>query len=499
MSAEISPHRQELRTEISGIPQIFEGEPKDWWFRASIYIAREIRKYPEMSHDVKASVGEFLIRAKELLAAEAEVVFPEGASEEDLVRMRAERAESVLMKISFDMAKRFEPIVDPIKENIITIDQMINGWPDMFVKEGGRFGIKIPTTGDYYFIEIPEQNTIWYKGGISRVLLNIVAGADTSMILSDLPPNDHDGIAIGKSYVAHEEAKRMGIDADGLELYKGESLDFARFCQGRDSTQNQAFFGRDGLHFSDAAYQSAKTGFTKIVGKYIPEKAIYGVDLVYVKGHELVKPRGQMRLIKALSEGKIKSFEHKPLSTSLDVGLYVMFLAKRWSKKQNFPELLQNMFEVLKRMGHVREGEKDIFSVLKRAHKEYPFFEFGREIKDIVEVVGWKSRKLVKQIDREFAWLNKDSAGFVLERKPNDSVPQIITLDGFLPDSSQNQRLLSKWSKYLVHCHNEFKEYQSQKLTRVERLFRKSDVVDFEDMDLGDSEQGIFLEGAEEI
>lgn len=490
MSAEILTPREQLRVQISSLPEIFDDDPSRWWFRSYLYLRKQMRSLPNLPPEIQETMGPFIAMASELVKKEV------GESAQgDAVQ----RAEAIIMKVSYEMAKRFEPKIESIVEHVITLDSMVSSQPDIFRIRDDSLGIKIPDTSDFYYIKLPSQNKIWYKGGVSRVLLNILVGADKEVILSDLPPNDHDGIAVGGFASAHEEAARMGIDADGLEMSKGETLDFARFCLGRDSTQNQVVFGLDGLHFSDAAYEAARSGYTRIVGKYIPEKAIYGVDVAYIRGVEVVKPRGQMRLIKALSEGKIQSFEHKPVSSALDIGLYVMFLAKRWSKKTNFPELLQNMYEVLRRMGHVRKGEKQIFDVLKRAHQDYPFFEFKREIKDIVEVVEWKSRKLVKQVDREFAWINKDQTGFVIERKPGDTDPLLITLKGFTPDKSLYEKTHSKWNKYLKYCEKEYKTYQSLKLTPLEKLFNKSDKIDFEDIGLGKSESGIFVEGEEEI
>jgi|GEM_PF-3403748 len=498
MSAEILTSREKLRVEVSGIADIFTDDPENWWLRSYLYLRRQLKKMDSYPSEIKDPLAHFLDLATDLVRHEADVNLGLLYSTERSTQI-AQRAEAVIMKVSYEMAKRFEPKIDKVQEHIIPVPEILKTHGGNFRLDGENFGIKYSGTSDYYFIKLPSENRIWYKGGVSRLILNIIAGADKSIILSDLPPNDHDGIAVGGQTYAHAEAEKMGIDADGLETWKGDSLDFARFCLGRDSTQNQVIFGKDGLHYSNAAFEAAQSGYTKIVGKYIPEKAIYGVDLVYIKGIELVKPRGQMRLIKALSEGKIQSFEHKPLSNSLDVGLYVMFLAKRWSKKENFPELLQKMFEVLKKMGHVREGENKIFDVLKRAHKDYPFFDFRSEIKDIVEVVGWKSRKLVKQIDREFAWINKESPTLSLERTPNDTVSKLITLEGFHADPGEHDSMLKKWKKYLVYASKEYDDYKKLNLTPVERLFMKADQVDFEEIGLGQSESGVFMDGEEEI
>lgn len=496
MSAENKSPREELRSQISKIPGIFEGDSGRWWFKAYKFLRQQENEFNKLSPEIQSSISPYLAMALDLVRKE---VGDTNANNEADDLSSAHRAEAIIMKISYEMAKRFEPEIDDIRENRLSIDEILKAKPDMFRLRGSMFGIKLPDGENYYEVKLPDENTIWYKGGVSRLVLNILAGAKQEVIMGDLPPNDHDGIAIGDFAKAHELATQMGIDADGLEMWKGKELDFARFCLGRDSTQNQVMFGRDGIHFSDAAMDAAESGYTEIVGKYIPEKAIYGVDVVYLKGAELAKPRGQMRLIKALSEGKILSFEHKPLSNNMDVSLYVMFLAKRWSKKENFTDLMQNMFEVLKRMGHVREGEKNIFQVLKRAHTTYPFFDFDSEVKDITEVVRWKSRKIVKQIDREFAWQYPNDIPIDLERAPNDTVPVKITLEGFSPKPEIGEWINDKWKKYLEHSRREFREYQNSDLSSVERMFKKADKVDFEDMGLGSSESGMFVEGRPEI
>jgi len=177
----------------------------------------------------------------------------------------------------------------------------------------------------------------------------------------------------------------------------------------------------------------------KTENEYVANKAIYGIDKMIIQGELIAKPRGLMRLIKAVVEGKALSFDHIPLNSLLDLGTYPLFLAKRWQNKDQFSEHLQRMFYLLKQMNQTKEGEKDIFDTLERAHQEYPYFDFDSEVRFPIEVVRWKSRKLIKQIDREMGWQFRIPTGMEITRVPGDNIPRKISLEGFVYEKAFNR------------------------------------------------------------
>jgi hypothetical protein len=232
---------------------------------------------------------------------------------------------------------------------------------------------------------------------------------------------------------------------------------------------------------------TAITGHTRIENEYVANKAIYGFDKMIVQGEILAKPRGMMRLVKAVVEGKALSFDYLPLNSILDFGTHSLFLAKRWSKRDDFPEYLQRMFYLLKKMDQIRAGENNIFDTLERVHSEYPFFDFDSEVRLPIEVVRWKAQKLVKQIDREMGWQFKIPTGLEVIRTDGDNLPQKISLEEFVLDHQQLD-ILDRWTDFLERSRQRTAVYQTRELSAYEEAFQKgkhnTDILEFEDNDL---------------
>lgn len=313
---------------------------------------------------------------------------------------------------------------------------------------------------------------VWHKGGPARAVLGVIADSPVSMQESEFPWNDFDAMVANKM-INKKAALKIGVDADGIEYMGEDELNFPRYCAGRDTTQNQVCLGSEGIYFSDEALFTAVSGHTRAENEYVSNKAIYGFDTVIVEGVVLAKPRALMRLVKALVEGKALSFDYLPLNACLDFGTNTLFLAKRWSKKENFSENLQKMFYLLTMMDQTRADEKNVLDTLERVHTEYPFFDFNSEVRLPIEVLRWKSRKLIKQMDREMGWRFHIPTGLEVQRSHGDTIAKFISLDGFIL-TENNSITEERWSGFLKRCEQRTYEYRKEGLTAYEKIFTKS-------------------------
>ncbi len=496
--------REEFRGIAALVPGIMQQEdPRRWYrdMRTRVHaVKRGLNALPEESSSFLRPIVEKVYGSlREESRSWREIYGPidlQSIPPEELPALNEEiglRADMFLMGVSREMAANFESSLKPVKETIIPLEELLASHPDQlrsYQEQRGSmsftmFGIKHPYSGEWHDFILPFTPSVLHKGGAVRAALDVFADARPSMVASELPFNDFDAVFVGDEQQARHEATLMGVDPDGAES-AGESFDFTKFCNGRDTTQNQICLGRDGLHFSDAAYSSAKTGHTEIVGLYIANKAIYGIDQLYNHGIPLVKPRGLMRLVKAVAEGKAITFGHRDLNKYQDIGLYSIFLAKKWQKREDFGILLQNEFELLKQMGQVREGEKDIYDMLTRAHHEYPFFDIDSYIKDICDVARWKSRKFARQLDREWGWFNSVPSGVEYPRHPGDTDARIITLNGFTSSPAEADKFVKRWPSFVNDCRIRTKKYNGLGVSIQDRLFytQEVDILPDEEIEL---------------
>lgn len=250
-----------------------------------------------------------------------------------------------------------------------------------------------------------------------------------------------------------------------------KQLNFPRFARGRDTDQNQCCIGSDGLYFTQAVFTAAKTGHISIIGEYIANKAIYGIDKTVIANVTLVKARGLMRLLKNVAENKALSFDNKPVNNNFDVGIYILFLAKKWSKRENFASLLQNLFYLLKQIGQTEATDQSIVDYLERAHQKYSFFDFDREINSKLDLTRWKMKKLGKQFDRETAMLFNLPSGVNLVRKPDDEIPERISLGSFVSDESESEKIISWWPNFLNESRERTANNPNESMSMYDRLF----------------------------
>ncbi len=468
--------REVSRLYTAGLSEALDTNPPvSWWrsiARKLIFFERhlsEIQSTPIRNH-IQENIAELkmILRNSQYLPMKSPLEI-------------VEYTEKVIMSLSMEMALIFEEEREPITEHIISLDDLVHTYPHRLRKNESMLNdtpiieLEIrhpdPEIDQWYSIPIPNQKMIWHKGGPARALLNLIADAPLSMQIAEFPWNDFDVITAGDD--VYDTAISIGVDPDGVEYMGENALNFSRFAYGRDTDQNQCCLGSDGLHYSTAALQAAQTGHINIVGKYIANKAIYGIDTMYAEGISLIKPRGLMRLVKNLVEGKALSFEYKSVNANFDIGIYVLFLAKKWSKRSNFPELLQKLFVLLQQMDQVRSGEYSIIDVLNRAHKEYPFFDFDREIKTKRDLTQWKAKKFVKQFDRELAWLFDFPTTLELKRSDHDEVPITISLNQFVASETESESIKSWWDNFLLESKERTTEFESKEISQYQRIFMK--------------------------
>lgn len=463
--------REIIRQHISDFPHLMEDEPQSWWHStAKILLSFRQELIKQEASDIR---DYFLSQTNTLLSTLRNQSRLEPKTPEEIVSL----ADHLIMSYSMEIAAPFEQKEFPVETHFLPINELVNQIPDRFQIESLFLNdeeclvlhVKHPTKDFWQSIPLPKHHHVWHKGGPARAVLDIVANAPLSMQQSEFPWNDFDAL-VGDKISDKKAALDIGVDADGIEYMGSSQLDFPRYCAGRDTTQNQVCLGADGLYFSSEAYNTAVTGHTRIENEYVANKAIYGFDKMIVAGENLAKPRGLMRLVKAVVEDKVLSFEHLPLNANVDMGVNILFLSKKWSKKDHFSERLQKLYCVLSQMGQVRPQEKNIFDVLHRAHREHPFFDFQSEVRSQLEVVRWKSRKLVKQIDREMGWRFHIPSDLNVTRKPGDNLPQRISLEQFQLDPQQLD-IDQAWTKLLKIAQRRVKKHQSQNLSTYEKIF----------------------------
>jgi len=378
-SEQLKETRTEIRHEIVKFPELMEDDPDKWWRQTAKMVVGFRRRLDHCSNsEVVEYFGSYIDKALELLREASRL--PIKINETDLI---VDQAEHMVMKMSMEMAEQFEPKELELETHFIPLQEIVRRQPDRFKTEEREINgivciilqVKHPTLNEWQEIPLPVGKKIWHKGGPARAVIGIIANAPLSMQKSEFPWNDFDMLVAGeRENIAIATA--VGVDADGIELMGEEDLNVKRFCFGRDTQQNQVCLGAEGIYFSKGAFESAATGHVNIVGEYVANKAIYGMDRMTVQGVDMAKQRGLMRLVKAVAEGKALSFDYVPLNANFDMGIHVLFLAKRWAKKGKFPDFSQKMYYLLKQMGQVREGENDVFDVMERAHEENPFFDF---------------------------------------------------------------------------------------------------------------------------
>jgi len=100
-----------------------------------------------------------------------------------------------------------------------------------------------------------------------------------------------------------------------------------------------------------------------------------------------------------------------------------------------------------------------------------PFFDFDKEINDVVGVTKWKVKKIIKQVDRETAWRCKIPTDLVLIRKEGDTEKQLISLEGFVYDPVEGARYREWWKGYHERSRKRTDDFKDKKIPPMRTIF----------------------------
>jgi len=478
--------RSDLRKDLVNFPQITEGDPREWWFKTARLVLRLKHQLGEKPPEIQEYYGKYLPVALKMLREEARLGgVPKGEDANEYISLRTETR---MVELSMLMAEKFDTDNETIKENITPLEDLPKHHPKNFrlrhrVKQTIKFinlSERPSENSPFSRLLIPIDFPIGHKGGGTRMAFDIDKDAPQSMTDSESPLNDIDVAGAGEQHNLRMVAKVMGIDPDGLEVFPGSKVDFSDFALGRDTNQNQVFLDAEGLHYSDEALEAAQTGHIEIVGGYKRNKAIYGKDLFILNGVTLAKPRGLMRLVKPVAEGKALDFDYVNLNTIMDFGVFYLFLGRKWNNKEKFGLYMQRMFYIGKQMHQTEEGEENIMQVFERVHTQYPFYDMDKKIDCLQDLAKYMSGKLIKQIDREFGWEYNIPSGIDPARTPGDDIPYKISLQGFESSEEMAKQINNWWPNFLLECRKRTDAFNEKPLDPIFKYFIKTELQDAE-------------------
>ena len=457
-------NKKQLRTNVydpfhdfmqSAREDIFAKQPKRWWIGAYHWLYKFLKKACQDNDDIATyQIQDFILQNlpifMENLANEMIVTLPEDDKQQEI--FIAHRALEAMKQISQQIDHKRLTENNDITLSELSLDQLISLKPDRFAVRTDQktnqqfFQIYSPAKKTWYDYPLPDHDNIYHKGGFGRTILKIITDGPNSTIEAELPPNDFDYLIINEEKY-FDEAIRLGADAAGIEKF--DKFNFPRIMCSRDLDLNCAFVGRKEIVFCQKAFQSAKTGKISILSS---KRDIYGTEKFIYEGTELLKNRGMMRLIKTVVEGKALSFDFKPLNRQIDLGIYWLVLARRFCEKKNFPQLMDRLYYLTKKMGQVRDEDSDIIAIMDRVHLDYSFYDFKSPPLDDIGVTMWLSKKFFKQVEREFRHHYYIPLDLELNRIPGDEQPEEININDYQPDQDHIQKINRLWPKFLERC-----------------------------------------------
>lgn len=443
----------QLLTEVQ---DILESRPPERWmfsiYRKLTYIRRHPDKY---APEVQKFIEDYADNALGVLLEQRKMgIVPHGPV--------AERR-NVISENSLDVIHQLAEVIDSEKEeepsnsevHNISLEEVI-GSSDRFRTSEKKyednttltiFEVYSKQTATWHKFPLPPTGNILHKGGFPRVVLKILQGAPEETIESELPPNDFDVVTHGDRNEIYPIAKKIGVDLQGVETV--DNFDFKQLCESRDIDLNGCFMGSEGIIFSSDAAEAAKTGKVHIKGN---NRGIYGSEKFMYDRCQLVKNRGLMRLFKVVAEGKAVSFEINPLNKQIDLGIYWLVLARKFSKKPNAPELLDKLFYLGKQTDQVHNDEASIYDVLDRVHAENTFFDFNEAELDAPGVAMWLNRKLMRLVNTKFRKEHNIPSNLQLERNIGDNIPMEVSLENYTGTEEDNETTKAKWDAFVNRC-----------------------------------------------
>lgn len=452
---------------------VLEKPLESMWFSAMLEL-RRIQRGIESGESLPPEAinfwNDYGKPVKDILVAEARPEsVPEPAMQEEFVSP-ARRAIQVIHKVSNVFSRDDEAETEPRDIQYLSFDELLH-MSDRFRMGVGvdeqdherrYFYVYSPARDEWIEYPIPNTDKVLHKGGMGRTILKILNNEDPELTESELPPNDFDYIAV-KSAEADDDLKGLRTDPDGVE--EVDALDLQTLMSNRDLDMNNAFVGKDGLVFAESAYNAARTGKIAIVST---KRDLYGSEIFFYEGVRLIKNRGMMRLLKTISEGKATSFDLPPLNKQVDLGIYWLILAKRFSGKPKFPLFMDKLFELAKQMGQVHEGEEGVYDVLDRVHQQYPFFNFDGSALDEEGVARWLGRKLVKQVDKKYRDKNGVPSLLNMVRAKDDTVPYEVSLKNYHHDNEKLEEIRAEWAVFINRCRRRTTDYMDESVNDVD-------------------------------
>lgn len=514
--------RLELREELALIPELLEKPPKQWVPLFVRQITRLRRNLDAFAPETQAYLKPALHCAIQSIRQEQDYtnthpddkllsplsIDPQTLSPKDrekwekaYLHMRGIRADHLIMNYSRMMAESFGQELLPVQEVIVPIKEIIDSNPNISRLEtdyidGHEIKVayfKHPNLNIWQRVPLPFDQFTAIKGGGARIINGFYAGAPDSMMAAEIPQNDTD-LVMAMSDENGEDLERywsvadiLGADHSGVEFKSGSKLDFPDYANSRDMTINMAWITEEGLHTCPQAIDAARTGIVEVTGNYRPDKAIYNTDRFTYNdsstGETIVIPkqRGISRLVKATAEGKVLGFKYMDISANTPLSIYALWLVKRWHKyadpkhpqhnPQLFGDLLEKMFYLAKNMGQLPTGVNNVIEYLDSVHANSPYFDFQKDIKDMIDIDRWKGKRLAKQLDREYAWTTGISGNFDFVRRPEDTVPRLITLSDYHSNKNTINQTISDYPSFRSRCDQRSKSYNQLNIKPSQKYF----------------------------
>lgn len=422
-----------------------------WWRRAARHLIT-LERYAERQ---PSSVNEYmepnLKYAREVLSDLAQIGSLDGHDS-------YERIGDGIRRLSFSMAEEFSDNISRVPYSHLSLPEVIDRRPDMLRLQGWNgstsLQAKDPQTQNWLDIPIPDSSQLVYVGGVARAVLMTASGADTTRLSRAIPWRDFDISCIGAQHLSQAKlwvAKHLP-GTFYMEVLP-EPLDPHRYFASRDIISNQVLLGRNGLIYSQGAYDAAITGHTALVTDYVPETALFGFNIQIRNGKRIVNPHGMVRLISKIVEGKSDSFDFSYFDREIpELGIYWLSMTRRWLDESNFPAYMHKAFYLGKKMGQLMHGEETIYDVLEKTHQRNPVFSFDEGgLNSEAEYILLMMEKLMKQVLREYKWN-------LLRLKGNSSNDTrklrtiFVSLDGYESKPEQLEQFRQWWPGFLEQC-----------------------------------------------
>jgi hypothetical protein len=257
-------------------------------------------------------------------------------------------------------------------------------------REGHREHYKFIPISDLPLAEIfPEglgfaDGFCGYKGGVARKALKGIFYLDQKkyrdfdrILYETEVVNDYDVVAdfnVDKKQIrAIMHTDPEGVDFIHIKNEADIKDQIEQYMASRDVNMNQVLLTKDGLYYTEKAWQSCLTG--NIRSTYRLSGALFGSDIFYHNNKDYISARGLQRLVKFIVEGKAKYFEIPRYNLDVKIGVYWLVLIRKILRKgENAFYMLDRLFYCAKQMKET--DSSDFNSFYKELIGVYPDFDF---------------------------------------------------------------------------------------------------------------------------